>query len=238
MPNSLRSLRVGFATLALSSLALLGGCSKDDEFGSARNAIPPDAQIEDEKAIAPSPSVHIAAGDLAVGQNKIPEAIEQYEIALKEQPTNDDALFKLATLHTYGRSFDKAISLWERYAKATDDSASGWSNLGRCHELAGHWREAEVSYLEALKRDPKNKAARVNYGILLAKRERSDEAETQLTKVLVPAEVQYNLGSVCELRRDYVGARQRYEKALSFDPGLTAARQRLETIREVTSAAN
>ena len=74
----------------------------------------------------------------------------------------------------------------------------------------------------------------MNYGILLAKRDRLDEAEEQLSKVLRPAEVQYNLGSVFEIREDFTSARERYMRALQLDPGLVAAKQRLDALRTPT----
>lgn len=222
--------------LAVATLVIGAGCAKNDNVADVHRGIPPDAVVETEKSVEPNAKVHIAAGDLAVTQNQLDKAIPQYEAALKLEPNNDDALFKLATLQTHSRNFDAAVALWERYAHATHDSAIGFSNLGRCHELAGHWREAEVAYLEAIKRDAKSNLARVNYGILLAKRDRVDEAERQLSAVLPPAQVQYNLGSVLELRRDYASARTRYEKSLEIDPTLTAATQRLSMLRELTKA--
>ena len=216
-------------------LTVLAGC-KSGGNDQAGTGIPPDAKVEPAAAVNPSAAAHLAAAELALTQNNLPESIKQYNVVLAMDPDNKKALFNLGTLYVYQRQFDQAIAAWDRYVRVTEDSAVAWSNLGRAHELAGHWKEAEVNYLRAIERDPKNKSARMNYGILLAKRDRIDEAKTQLATVLVPAEVQYNLGSVYELKKNYVKAKECFVKALSFDPELSAARQRLDQLQTVTAA--
>jgi tetratricopeptide (TPR) repeat protein len=214
----------------------LTGCQWGGGDSSTGQGIPPDAKVEAAEVVNPNVNAHLAAAQLALNQNNLPEAIKQYNDVLAQDPDNKKALFNLGTLYVYQRQFDQAIAAWDRYVRVTDNSALAWSNLGRAHELAGHWKEAEVNYLRAIERDPQNKSARVNYGILLAKRDRPDEATQQLSTVLVPAEVQYNLGSVYELKKNYVKAKECFQKALSFDPELTVARQRLDQLQSVTAA--
>lgn len=211
------------------------GCKSEND--QASSGIPIDAKIAPADVVEPNDNAHLAAAQLALSQNNLPEAINQYNQVLSKDPNNKQALFNLGTLYVYQREFDKAIAAWDRYVRVTDNNAIAWSNLGRAHELAGHWKEAEVNYLRAIERDPHNKSARVNYGILLAKRDRVDEATKQLSTVLVPAEVQYNLGSVYELKKNFPKAKECFEKALSFDPELTVAKQRLDLLQtNVTTA--
>lgn len=221
-------------TASILFLATLSGCRSGDD--DRVGGIPPDAKIEPAEVITPGVRAHLAAAELALSQNNMLEAINQYSQVLAKDPENQKALYNLGTLYVYQRQFDQAIAAWDRYVRVTDNNANAWSNLGRAHELAGHWKEAEVNYLRAIERDPGNKAARVNYGILLAKRDRIDESTKQLSAVLVPAEVHYNLGSVYELKKNYVKAKECFERALSFDPELTIARQRLEQLQSVTAA--
>jgi tetratricopeptide (TPR) repeat protein len=222
-------------TFSLLIMAAVAGCKSggNDDVGTG---VPLDAKVEPAVVVNPGASAHVAAAELALSQNNIAEAITQYNAALAKDPDNQKALYNLGTLYVYQRQFDQAISAWDRYVRVTANNATAWSNLGRAHELAGHWKEAEINYLRAIERDPQNKTARVNYGILLAKRDRVDEATKQLSAVLVPAEVHYNLGSVYELKKNYVKAKESFEKALSFDPELTVARQRLEQLQSVTAA--
>lgn len=218
-----------FILLCVAAAGCKGGSNSDN------SGIPTGAKIEPAERVDPNYKAHLAAAELALSQNNLPEATRQYNNVLAKDPDNVKALFNLGTLYVYQRQFDQAIAAWDRYVRVTDNNSIAWSNLGRAHELAGHWKEAEVNYLRAIERDPQNKSARVNYGILLAKRDRIDEATKQLSTVLVPAEVQYNLASVYELKKNYPQARAAYERALSFDPELMIAKQRLQLMQSVTA---
>jgi tetratricopeptide (TPR) repeat protein len=227
------SIRTGSAVLAALAMSF-GGCKSSNRHEQA--GIPADAKVEEVRSVAPDAKVHIAAGDFAVNQGNRVEAIRQYEKALQLDPTGKIALYKMATLYTYDGQFDLAVATWQKYVDATNQSAGAYVNLGRANELAGKWKAAEVAYLRAINRESMNRAARVNYGILLAKRDRLDEAETQLGKVLRPEEVQYNLGSVHELRRDFAAASAAYTRAVEIDGNFTPARQRLSMLKSVTAA--
>lgn len=226
--------RVASFTAILMAVAVVG--CKSSSTHAERDAIPADAKIDEVKAPGANAAVHVAAGDLAVGQGKLGEAYKQYAKALELEPNSKAALFKLASLYTYDKQFDVAIATWQRYVDATNQSANGYVNLGRANELAERWKPAEVAYLRAVNREPTNKAARVNYGILLAKRDRTDEAEAQLSQALKPAEVQYDLASVQELKHNYAAAVAGYEKALSLDPNFVPAKQRLDNLKAMTAA--
>jgi tetratricopeptide (TPR) repeat protein len=229
--------KFGVVALAALTLAITGvGCKSSSDNHAQRDEIPADAKVQEIKSVPPNASVHVAAGDLALGQGKFDDAYRQYEKALELEPNSKAALFKLATLYTYNEKYDIAIATWQKYVDATNQSAGGYVNLGRANELAQQWKPAEVAYLRAVNRDPTNKAARVNYGILLAKRDRFDEAEAQLSQALKPAEVQYDLASVYELKRNFRAATAGYEKAIALDPNFVPAQQRLENLKTVTKA--
>jgi tetratricopeptide (TPR) repeat protein len=194
-------------------------------------------KVDPSKSVEPAGSVHLAAGDLAFSQQNVPEAVAQYRKALEMNPNDDAAMYRLATVFAYAKQFNESIAMWKRYNAATGDSAPGLSNLGRTYELAGRWREAEAAYVSSIRKEGSNATARINYGIMLAKRDRIDEATEQLSKVLRPAEVEYNLGSVFEIREDFTSARERYARAIELDPGLVAAKQRLDALRTPTLSA-
>lgn len=224
-----------FSLAAILVAASTAGCKSGD--GRAeRQGIPDDAKIEETKVAGPNAKMHVAAGDLAVGQGKLDEAFKQYQKALDLEPNNKPALFKTATLYTFNKEWDLSINTWQKYVDATNQSANGYVNLGRANELAERWKPAEVAYLRAINREPTNKPARVNYGILLAKRDRVEEAEVQLALALKPAEVQYDLASVYELKHNYAAAIATYQKAIALDPKFVPARQRLENLKSVTAA--
>jgi tetratricopeptide (TPR) repeat protein len=72
----------------------------------------------------------------------------------------------------------------------------------------------------------------VNYGLMLARMNRINEAITHLGAILSPAEVHYNIGSVYEQTGRTQEAKAEYEKAISMDPGLKDARIRLARLNK------
>lgn len=175
---------------------------------------------------------HVAAGDLAVAQGSVPLAIEQYTQALKLDPTHRRATYALAMLYTQQKVFDKAMEQWEQYVEITHQAPAAYANLGYCSELAGQPQQAESAYQKGIARDPKNMACRVNYGLMLARHGRTAEAMVQLQAVLTPAEVHYNLASVYEQQGRIEQAKMEYRKALSLEPRMSDAQQRLARLEE------
>ena len=75
--------------------------------------------------------------------------------------------------------------------------------------------------------DPKNQPCRVNYGLMLARHGRIEEATTQLSAALSPAQVHYNLASVYEQQGKKDQAKSEYIEAIKSDPKLIDAQMRL-----------
>ena len=228
--------------LALTSaLPLIGaGCASDkkspDPTGSradaARKKGEPRDNFEQSAADPPiSADTRFAAGQLAESQGDVARAMVQYRAALKTDPNHKDALFRLAALDTQARQFNEAIGLWQRYVQVTKQSPEAYNDLALCYEQAGKLEEAEQSYKAGISRNPDNAACRANYGLMLARADRIDEAIAQLQTVLTPAEVHYNLGSVFEQKGKTAEAKAYYRKALELDPKLVDARSRLAALK-------
>jgi tetratricopeptide (TPR) repeat protein len=174
---------------------------------------------------------HYAAGQVSESQGDYPGAIKQYKEALKLNPKLKGAVYREAICLSHLKKFPEAVASWRRYIELTDGDVRGYSNLGFCYELAGQTDEAEAAYLRGIEKDPKNVPCRTNYGLMLARLNRTAEAKLQLQAVLSPAEVHYNLASVLEHQGRREAARQEYQKALSLDPNLTEAQQRLSELK-------
>ena len=141
------------------------------------------------------------------------------------------SLFRLASVYTQQKNWPEAIATWEAYTRATNGSAAGFNNLGFCYELAGNLTEAERAYRNGIEKDPDDPSCRVNYGLMLARNGRVDDAMAQLRVVLTPAEVHYNLGSVAEQQGRKEEAKAYYRKALELDPKLHDAKARLVALQ-------
>jgi tetratricopeptide (TPR) repeat protein len=201
-----------------------------DENAGAQKAGVTKSAFDTDKEPAITAETRYAAGQLAESQNNPINAMKQYEEALKLKPDHVPTLYRLGVVLAQVKQYPKAIETWKRYLKATHDSASGYGNLGFCHELAGDWQAAESAYLKGIAKDPKNQPCRVNYGLMLARQDRVTDAINQLRAVLTPAEVSYNLGSVHEQRGRREQAKAEYQKALALDPTFYDAKQRLAAL--------
>jgi Flp pilus assembly protein TadD len=237
-----RMRRIKRCSLGLLALALeiaVAGCSSHQGSGprisglSNSQADTLNAQHSRfEKSEDPpvEPSTHFAAGQLAEAQGLTATAIQQYQAAIASDPQHAPSLYRLGLLYCQQRDFKCAIDTWTRYVEVTGGEATAYANLGFCYELAERTADAENAYKLGIARDPKDGPCRVNYGLLLARAGRTDEATAQFQAVLPPAQVQYNLASVYEQQGKRDQARQAYETALQLDPNLTEARTRLASL--------
>jgi tetratricopeptide (TPR) repeat protein len=218
--------------LIVLSAVLLIGCAKDQGINRAEA----DRVQADRDAALPakeppiSANTRFVAAVLAEDTNDLPNAIKQYQAALQADPKHVPSIFGLAVIYSRQRQFPKAIDLWNRYIAATNGNATGYSNLGFCYESAGRPADAESAYRQGIVKDPRNQACRVNYGLMLAHQGKTAEATEQLSAVLTPAEVHYDLASVYESQGKKTAARDEYREALTLDPSLSDAKTRLAAI--------
>lgn len=219
---------------SLLSVAALGGCVTTTQPAGVANTNPAAQDSAEPKPQTPiNASTRFAAGTLAEQQGDLSRAVEQYEAALKLEPAAPAALMRLGMVYTSMQQFDKAISIWHRYIKATNNSAAGYCNLGLTQELAQHIPESESAFKSAIAADPKNEPARVNYGLMLARQNRVEDAIAQLQVVLTPAEVHYNIASVMESQGKMDAAKSQYREALRLDPEMNDAKSRLSSLDTV-----
>jgi Tfp pilus assembly protein PilF len=216
-----------FLLVALSGV--FTGCSQDKQSQVER---PP----SDSSSIAeaPMPSInaqtYVAAGDLAATRGQPQQAAEQYAKALKGKPNDPAILKKLGLAQVQAGQMAAAVDTFRRYVKASDGSADAYGTLGYCQELAGNATDAEKTYQEGIAKHPKGALSRINYGLMLVRRNQVDAAVAQMSAVLEPHETNYNIASVYEQigRRDL--AQFYYRRALECKPGFTAAQQKLTMV--------
>lgn len=226
--------------IALATLVTLAGCAKDPKFDgqlsgvSGHEAQQLNAEHKQFEQGGDPPiqaQTHFLAGQLAENQGNLSGAIVQYERAVKLDGKYINALIRLGVLYAELKQYPQAIGAWNRYIKATNDSAEGYGDLGFCQELAGQAGEAEASYKRGIEIDPMNHRCRVNYGLMLARQGRANESLLQFQAVLTPADAHYNLGSVYEQQGKKDQARVEYQKAVELDPTLADAQKRLASLK-------
>jgi tetratricopeptide (TPR) repeat protein len=230
--------------VALLSVSLIaGGCAGSKKKKQEKEQQAAAKRQADEQAMSPrdtfegsgdppiTADTRFAAGQFAESQGNVPNAIAQYQATLKLDANHLGAMFRLGGLQTQSRQFDDAIATWTRYVKATNQAPQAYNNLALCYEMAGRDEDAEKAYKEGIARDPENAPCRVNYGLMLARRGQLDAGIAQLSSVLRPAEVHYNLGSLFEQTGKKDEARAYYQKALELDPKLSDAKARLAALK-------
>jgi tetratricopeptide (TPR) repeat protein len=204
------------------------GCAKNDKSSSQDGAAKAQADAikhrgdprDNFEASAADPPINaetrFAAGQLAESQGDIQRAVAQYKLALKTDPNHRDTLFRLAALYTEQRQFDDAVPLWQHYVQVTRQSPDAYNDLALCYEQAGNLAEAEQAFKAGIARNPDSQSCRLDYGLMLARAGRLDEAIAQLQTVLKPAEVHYNLGSIFEQQGKIAEAKAYYRRRWSW----------------------
>jgi tetratricopeptide (TPR) repeat protein len=234
--------KILLAGVVLASLSFsMGGCANDKKKEDAaaaeseqRYKLLNGSTSDKDNAVAAEPALNVdtrfAAGRLAESTGKLDCAAVQYEQAVRLDKNHVPSLYRLGVVLTRMKQYDKAASTWKQYIKATKDVASGYSNLGFCYEMAGEVEKAEQAYKDGIKRDPESNPCRVNYGLMLARQNRQTEAETQLSAVLKPDDVAYNLAAVYEQQGSFDLAKAEFKRALEVNPKNAAAQQRLANL--------
>lgn len=213
----------------MAGIGLVVGC----ETASPKTERPERPDIEAIQD-APQPTIHfetyVAAGDLAVSRGQPLRAAEQYEKALTLRPKDSGVIKKLALAYTSAGQSQKSIDAWKRYMDATQQSADAYGSLGYAYELAGQPTEAERVYQEGIAKHPKGALIRINYGLMLVRRGKVDQAVEHMSAVLQPHEVNYNIASVYEQmgRKDL--AQFYYRRSIECNPHFQAARQKLAAV--------
>ncbi len=137
---------------------------------------------------------------------------------------------KLSRLDTQG-----ALSAIEMAVRVDPSQSQGHNILGAALTRVGRSREALQQFQTAVKLDPGNVNARYNLVFALVKIGSLDAAEDNLRKVIAAfpqdAGLHNLMGELLAQKTDYTNAGAEFERALTLDPKLDAARANLEQIR-------
>ena len=127
---------------------------------------------------------HKTAGKLAIQQQDIPRALNEFRLYNQDQDTDPEGLFFLAyCLNASGMKADALhdYDLAEQQESGYNlDSAELRTNRGNLLMQAGRTRDAETEYRRALAIDPLAGEARLNLAQLLLLGDRVDESTRQL----------------------------------------------------------
>jgi tetratricopeptide (TPR) repeat protein len=230
--------RTALATCLSAGVLALVGCVDQPVNTNARNADPTlhgsDAEQRDWEKQQKDPAITVetfyAAAQLAESQELWDRAVAEYDKALKINKDHLPSLYRLGVIYAKFKQYPQAIVIWKHYLAASGGDPTAYANIGFCYELGGNFEEAQDAYESGIRRDPNSAPCRVNYGLMLARRGRFNQAMHQWQVVLPPAEVYYNMGSAYEAMDRKEQAKADFHKALELDPQLADARARLERL--------
>lgn len=171
------------------------------------------------------PDLYVAVARLYEESNKLAEAEQHYQSALREYPDHLPALLGYAQLKERLERPDDALRLYQRALKAHAQNAAVHNNIGLCHARQGRLDDAIAALTRAVQLDPKNRLYRNNLAAVLVDRGRPHDAFAYLRETHGEATAYYNVGYLLNKRGQTQAAIQQFNLALRADPSLESARR-------------
>ena len=161
----------------------------------------------------------------------VDEAIEQYRIALRIDPSYPDAYNNLGVAYRDKGLIDKAMEQYRSALRLKPDYAEAHNNLGVAYRSKGLIDEAINQYQIALSLKPDYPKAHTNLGLIYRDKGLTDKAIEQYQIALksgaAPADVYNNLGVAYRDKGQIDDAIDQYRSALRLDPDYAEAHNNL-----------
>ena len=200
----------------------------------SRNCVYADNETLWRDNVAKNPGAWLAYNNLgnALAQaGRVPEAIVQYEQALRIKPDLAEAHNNLGNLLMRSGRMPEAREHLEQALRIDPGLAEAHNNLGTVLVQTGEIKDAIAHYQQALRIQPRYAEAHYNLGIALERAGKSEDAIAQFEQALriEPdfAEAHYNLGTVLGQAGRMPEAIEHLEQALRIEPDLAEAHANL-----------
>src|SRR5687767_1794631 len=162
-----------------------------------------------------------AKSDLLLRQNRLDEAAKAADAAVAANATSAEAQFVRGRVLRAKGSYDKAEAAFNEVLKLNPRAAAARVELARLRIRSGA-EDAVAVATEATEADPRSLDARLTLARALMAQREYVKAQDVLTKVLSAAPnvavVHAQLGTVLSRKKDTVGARASFNRALELDP--------------------
>jgi protein O-GlcNAc transferase len=160
-------------------------------------------------------------------QGKHQLALAAYDLALKIQPDDAEALINKGSTFIDIKNYVLALEVLEKATQIRPDIPEAWSNKGIALNNLNLYQESISAYNEAIKLAPSYHEAWSNKGVTLNELKRYDEAITHYDKALSLkpdyAEAWSNKGVTLDELKRFDEAITHYDKALSLKPDYAEA---------------
>ncbi len=177
------------------------------------------------KGPKPGPDLNIATARMYEQAGKGDLAREQYERALKANPTYLPALLGFAQFRDRQHEFAEADKLYERALKKYPEEAAIYNDMALSRQHRGQLEDAARLMTKAIELQPDKKLYRNNMASIFVDSSRPDEALKQLVSAHGPAVGRYNLAILLHRKGADEAARYQFAQAAEIDPSIVAARE-------------
>ena len=195
-------------------------------------------------------STLLLKANLLTARGQLEEADKVLRVAINSDPRSARAQFALGKLNVLRRRPEEAKKAFTEALNVNPRAAEAQVELARLHLAEGAAEKSLEFANQAVKNNPANADAYFTQVRALIARRELDQAEPILQRLLATypksAAVHSQLGIVRAMRKDYAGAAQLFDKALTIDPnqldataglvGLDIAAGRKEVARTRTAA--
>jgi len=168
-------------------------------------------------------------------QDRVKEAIEQFQIALKINPQFSDAHYNLGYALARTENLDEGISHFREAVRVEPKRLKYLNNLGAALILKGDYSEAIDHFKAALKLNPSDADVHNNIGLAYKKRGQPDAAMQHFARAVVldsrHTGALINRGAMLMDQGQLEAAGKDFARALEIRPGYAQARLNLEEVQ-------
>jgi tetratricopeptide (TPR) repeat protein len=126
---------------------------------------------------------HYNMGNLLSRQNKLPEAVQHYEAALRAEPNYAEAHNNLGAVLLQQRRFEEALAHYQAAVRLKPEYLY-YFNLANAQVDAGHAADAVANYQQALRLNPNSSQAHHNLGMALQAQGNAEAAMAEFRAAL------------------------------------------------------
>lgn len=167
-------------------------------------------------------------------QGETDQAIKVYQEIIKKDPKRVDAYHQLALIYDKKGDPQSSEKYYRQALKRDPKNIVLLADFGYSCYLQERWKESEQFLRQALALDPEFRRAHNNYGLLLARTGREEQALKEFARTGVSqSEARSNLGYALMQQKHWDEAREQFQLALSVDPQSKNAKEGMKTLDKV-----
>lgn len=184
---------------------------------------------------------HLTRGNALLEQRQFLEAVEEYQLAVKFNPDDEDLYYNLALAQARAGDIEAAKRNYRKSLDLYPDYIEAHNNLGNILVSEGKFAEAISHFQEALKHDDQKASTHNNLGTAYARQKKVAHSlvhyETAVQLQPDYPEAQFNLGNAYLIIGRVDDAVAQFNRILQRHPGFQPARVQLEKANAARAGA-